>query len=238
VALLKESGAEAIGVGCDVADAAAVDHLRDETLSRFGAVHVLCNNAGVGGASDASAIWERSLEEWDWVMGVNLMGVIHGIRSFVPAILDQGQGGHIVSTASMAGLVSGGGIYGVTKHSVVNLSETLFQQLSMRGPDVGVSVLCPGWVRTRILESERNRVESPREAPLEATAEMAAMRQLVEGFVASGKDPIDVGRLVVDSIRERRFYVLTHPHWKQMIEHRMKNILEDRDPTGVMPPAQ
>jgi NAD(P)-dependent dehydrogenase (short-subunit alcohol dehydrogenase family) len=238
VAGVKDSGAEAIGVVCDVADPAAVERLRDEALSRFGAVHVLCNNAGVGGASDASPIWERSLEEWDWVMGVNLMGVIHGIRSFVPAIIEQGQGGHIVSTASMAGLVSGGGIYGVTKHSVVNLSETLFQQLAMRGTDLGVSVRCPGGVRTRILESERNRTEAPRKAPAEAAPEIAAIRKMVEGLVAGGKDPLDVGRLVVSAIRERRFYVLTHPHWKNMIEQRMRNILEDRDPTGIMPPAE
>lgn len=238
VTLLRESGASVIGASCDVADPTSVDGLRDEALSAFGAVHVICNNAGVGGGSGAQPLWERTLDEWNWVMGVNLMGVIHGMRSFIPAMIDQGEGGHVVNTASVAGLVPGGGIYGVTKHAVVNLSESLFTQFEMGDHKLGVSVLCPGWVRTRLLESERNRAEAPREPAPDPSSQLQAIRKALEGFVANGLDPLDVGRLVVDAIRDRRFYVLTHPHWKHMIERRMTNILEDRDPVGEPPPAQ
>ena len=171
-------------------------------------------------------------------MGVNLMGVIHGMRSFIPAILEHGEGGHVVNTASVAGLVSGGGIYGVTKHAVVNLTESIYQSLGGQKDKLAASVLCPGWVNTRILESERNREEAPREPTPDPGPQMAAIRKAVEGMVAAGLDPLDVGKLVVDSIREQRFYILTHPHWKFMIEERAKNILEGRDPVGPPPPVK
>jgi NAD(P)-dependent dehydrogenase (short-subunit alcohol dehydrogenase family) len=237
VTLLEDAGASVSGVVCDVSQQAAVDQLRDEALSKFGAVHVVCNNAGVGGSVAPVPIWERTAEEWEWVMGVNLMGVIHGMRSFVPVMIEQGEGGHVVNTASIAGLIPGGGIYGVTKHAVVSLTESLFQGLSVTGQTVGASVLCPGWVNTRILESERNRAEAPRDVPTELNPDMQVIFKAIEGFVANGLDPLDVGRLVVDAIRSHRFYVLTHPHWKHMIERRTANILEDQDPIGEPPPA-
>lgn len=232
---LADLGAAVIGVSCDVSNAPSVDALRDRALSEFGAVHVVCNNAGVA-STGGSATWEASLEDWSWVMGVNLMGVVHGIRSFVPVMIEQGDGGHVVNTASVAGLVPGMGIYGVTKHAVVALSESLFSELEGRGHSIGVSVLCPGWVNTQILESERNRPETPRADPGARAAEVEATRKLVEGLIRQGLDPVAVGKLVAESIRADRFYVLTHPHWKNMIQHRMENILEGRDPTGV-PPA-
>lgn len=234
VAELANTGATVAGVQCDVADAAAVEAMRDRAYSEFGAVHVLCNNAGVGGSGSA-ATWEASQDDWDWVMGVNLMGVIHGIRSFIPAMIEQGAEAHIVNTASMAGLIPGMGIYGVSKHAVVALSESLYSELSGRGTQIGVSVLCPGWVRTRIMESERNRPEAPRSAPGAERPEAEIMQKLVSNLVEKGLEPDQVGQVVVDAIRAPRFYVLTHPHWKNMIESRMSNILDGRPPVGVPP---
>ncbi len=234
VAELAAEGTEVIGQECDVSKQDSVESLRDRTLSQFGAVHVLCNNAGVGG-SGAAALWEAPQDEWDWVMGVNVSGVVYGIRSFVPAMIEQGTPGHVVNTSSMAGLVHGAGIYGVTKHAVVALSEGLFSQLQGLQHPIGVSVLCPGWVRTRIMESERNRPEAPRPEPGARAAETEAMRKIFESIVQSGLDPLEVGRLVVKSIQEERFYVLTHPHWANMVENRMRTILEGRDPVGVAP---
>ena len=232
---LRGSGAEVVGVECDVSKQESVDHLARAALEAFGAVHVLCNNAGVGGGGP-SASWEASLDDWSWVLGVNLMGVVHGIRSFVPLILEQGDEGHIVNTASMAGLMPGGGIYGVTKHGVVSLSETLFNEFANRGAPIGVSVLCPGWVNTNILESERNRPEAPRQDPGELAEQIEMLRQVVEKAIQDGLDPREVGNIVVAAMRRNRFYVLTHP-WQSMVEARMQNILQDRDPIGEPPPG-
>ena len=235
VAELVREGAEVVGEICDVSDPASVDALRDRALDRFGAVHVLCNNAGVAGSSPAP-LWEAPLDEWQWVMGVNVMGVVHGYRSFVPVMIEQRAPGHVVNTASMAGLIHGAGIYGMTKHAVVALSEGLFSQLRGLGHPIGVSVLCPGWVRTNIMESERNRPEAPRPAPGAGAGQFEAMRKILAGFVQGGLDPVEVGRLVAKAIREERFYVLTHPHWENMIRNRMQTILDGGDPTPV-PPA-
>ncbi len=230
---LRASGAEVVGIVCDVSKQESVDHLARASLDAFGAVHVLCNNAGVAGGGPA-ATWEASLDDWTWVLGVNLMGVVHGIRSFVPIILEQAQGGHIVSTASMAGLMVGGGIYGVTKHAVVALSESLWNEFSARGSPIGVSVLCPGWVNTHIMESERNRPEAPRPDPGETPAEFEILRQFVENQIKQGMDPREAGEIVADAIRDERFYVLTHA-WQNLVEHRMRNILQDGDPTRAVP---
>jgi NAD(P)-dependent dehydrogenase (short-subunit alcohol dehydrogenase family) len=235
VAELARAGAEVIGVLCDVSDPASVDALRDRALDQFGAVHVLCNNAGVSGSSIAP-LWEAPLDEWDWVVGVNVMGIVHGYRSFIPVMIEQKAPGHVVNTASMAGLIHGAGIYGMTKHAVVALSEGAFLQLRAAGHPIGVSVLCPGWVRTNIMESERNRPEAPRPAPGPNAAQAEAVLGMVKALVKQGLDPQSVGQLVVRAIREERFYVLTHPHWENMIRNRMETILEGRDPTPV-PPA-
>ena len=234
VAGLAADGATALGVRTDVSKSSELDALRDRTLSEFGAAHVLCNNAGVGG-SGGGPLWTLPDDEWDWVMGVNLMSVVYGIRSFVPVLLEQDEG-HVVNTASLAGLLHGGGVYGITKHAVVALSESLFSQLAPTR--VGVSVLCPGWVRTRIVESERNRPEGPRPDPGAAAPMIEAARKWVAERVGRGQDPVDVGRLVAASIREKRFYILTHLHWNHLIENRMRNILEQRDPVGPVPPDE
>ena len=232
---LRDGGAEAIGVSCDVSDPSSVDALRDEALSAYGAVHVLCNNAGVGGGSPAP-IWDQPPDEWDWVMGVNLNGVIHGIQRFVPVMVEQGDGGHVVNTASMAGLVTGGGIYGVTKHAVVALSEAMFRDAKLRRLPIGVSVLCPGWVSTRIHESERNRPEAPRATPESLSPFVQKVREHAVEQIRKGMDPDEVGRVVLAAIREERFYVLTHP-WQALIRGRMEHILDGRDPAMLLPPG-
>jgi NAD(P)-dependent dehydrogenase (short-subunit alcohol dehydrogenase family) len=236
VADLESQGAEVVGVDCDVSKPESVANLAEQALSAHGAVHVLCNNAGVV-TGDVRGMWENSLEDWEWVIGVNLMGVVHGIRSFIPIMLEQGGEGHIVNTASMAGLVSGLGIYGVTKFGIVSLSESLFGELQGRGAEIGVSVLCPGWVSTRLMEAERNRPEAPREAPGEITPEGEIMYKIIQGLVQNGLDPLDVGKLVVESIKEKRFYILTHPEWNDMIRNRVENIVEGRDPAAMTPPG-
>ena len=239
-----EAGHEVEPVRCDVSDGADVEALRDASLDRFGAVHVVCNNAGV---SAGGPLWEQSVQDWEWVLGVNLWGVIHGVRAFTPMMIEQGEG-HIVNTASMAGLTSPPfmGIYNVTKHAVVTLSETLFADLAMAGAaGVGVSVLCPGWVATRIHESGRNR---PGLAEAEGGALLAAgegglggedpaMRELIAGVIAGGLDPADVATQVLDAVRHRQFYVLTHPEWKPMISNRVERIVAEEDPAMGQLPA-
>src|ERR1044071_1599934 len=160
---LKDAGAEALAVRTDVSKAGDVEALARRTLEAFGAAHLLFNNAGVGAGT---TVWESTLEDWQWVLGVNLWGVIHGVRTFVPLMLKQADECHIVNTASMAGLVSGPalGVYKVTKHGVVSLSETLQCELALMKSKVGVSVLCPAGVKTRVMESERNRPEELRNA--------------------------------------------------------------------------
>lgn len=221
-------GTEAASMVCDVSDGAQVEALRDLAVERFGTAHVLCNNAGV---SAAGPVWTHSVDDWEWVLGVNLWGVIHGIRAFTPLMVEQGEG-HIVNTASMAGLVSAPmmGIYNVSKHGVVTLSETLFSDLAMVGAaDVGVSVLCPGWVNTQIHLAGRNRPGAG-DRPSEPTEEQAAMIAMVGALLAEGLQPADVAAQVIDAVRTRRFYVLTHPEWKPMIASRMDRIVGEQDP--------
>ncbi len=231
---MTAAGHDVTGVRCDVTDPDSVDALARAALDAYGAVHVLCNNAGVAG--ETGPTWERSLEDWDWVMGVNLRGVVHGIRSFVPIMIEQGDEGHIVNTASMAGLIPGGGTYGVSKSACVALSESLFGELAQHAPKIGASVLCPGWVRTRIMESERNRPEAPREPTGPANPLMEKMREAMAKVIDDGLDPRRVGEIVVDAIRTRRFYVLTHD-WQDMVEHYMRLVIDGKDPVGKPPPG-
>ncbi len=225
---LEGGGARVLTVRTDVAKPADVEALAQRTLATFGGVHVLCNNAGVavGGPS-----WTLTLADWEWVLGVNLWGVIHGVRTFVPLMLERGEEGHVVNTASMAGLLSGPGMaaYNVSKFGVVTLSETLEIELRALNAQIRVSVLCPGWVNTRINESERNRPRDLAEtnAP---TAQAEAMRGMLANALASGLPPARVAELVVEAIRAERFYILTHPDWKPMITGRMEAIVNDGRP--------
>ncbi len=229
---LQSAGAEVLAVPTDVSKVSDVEALAQRTLDKFGGVHLLFNNAGV---ASGGPIWQNTLADWEWVLGVNLMGVVHGIRTFVPIMLAQNSEAHIVNTASIAGLVStpGLGVYNVTKHGVVTLSETLALELAQAGAKIKVSVLCPGWVNTRIMDSSRNRpaeLQNAHEPPItpEATTRAEAMRQLV----MSGIPPEQVADNVFDAIRNEKFYILTHPHWKPLIQARMENILNERSPAS------
>ncbi|HEY8119735.1 MAG TPA: SDR family NAD(P)-dependent oxidoreductase [Myxococcota bacterium] len=236
VAALRGGGAEVIGVRCDVTSPQSVADLAERTLAQYGAVHVVCNNAGVAGASNVGALWELPLADWEWVLGVNTWGVIHGVRAFMPILAQQPEA-HVVNTASLAGTMVSGGIYGVSKHACVAISEALYRECQLRAPRVGVSVLCPGWVNTRILESERNRPEAPRPAPTAPpSSEFGAAREVIAGLIKSGLPPRRVGEIVVEGIRANRFYVFTHPHWNYMMKARFDAILNDQPPPVVAPP--
>ena len=231
VADVRERGAEAIGVRVDVSREEDVDRLAAETKSAFGAVHLLFNNAGVAGGG--GYVWESSLKDWKWVLGVNLMGVVHGIRSFVPLMLQQGSEGHVVNTASAAGLVSSPLMctYNVSKHGVVTLSETLHHDLRLANARIGVSVLCPAYVPTGISRSDRNRpAELADDAP--PTASQLAARERSEKAVASGRlSAADVARITFDAVREGRFYVITHQKLLPTVELRFQDVLSQRTPS-------
>ena len=224
---LRSGGAEVIGVETDVSKADQVQHLADRALDAFGAVNVVCNNAGVSARGTA---WEQTLPDWEWVMGVNLWGVIHGVRTFMPILLEQDEA-HIVNTASVAGLVTGVlNSYSVTKQAVVGLSESIYLSLQQRGAtNVGVSVLCPGWVNTGIIDAERNRPVGNGEPPPMTDLE-AVMREAIRAVVANGKDPSEIAGLVVDAIRAEKFYILTHPEMNTSISTRFTDILEGNPP--------
>jgi NAD(P)-dependent dehydrogenase (short-subunit alcohol dehydrogenase family) len=232
-ASMKASGATVLAVRTDVSQARDVEALAQKTLEVFGAVHLLCNNAGVG---TGAAIWESTIAEWEWVIGVNLWGVIHGVRVFVPIMLEQDTQCHIVNTASIAGLISGPGLgaYKVTKHAVVTLSETLYHELAERGARVNVSVLCPGVVSTRIMESARNRPgHFPTTEPLDPAS--AARWEALRQQVAAGMPPGQVADAVFEAIRKDQFYILTHPEWQDSVRSRMEDILQGRSPTRPGP---
>jgi NAD(P)-dependent dehydrogenase (short-subunit alcohol dehydrogenase family) len=230
-ASMRASGATVLAVRTDVSQAGEVEALARKTLDAFGAVHLLCNNAGV---ATAGSVWESTLADWEWVLGVNLWGVIHGVRVFVPLMLAQDAECHIVNTASTAGLISGPGVgaYNVTKHGVVALSETLHHELAERGAKVRVSVLCPGIVRTRIMEGARNR---PGHLPVAGPPHPVdgerweALRQLVQ----AGTPPGQVADAVFTALREDRFYILPHPEVKEYVRRRMEDVLQERSPTPL-----
>jgi len=228
---LRAAGAEVLGLRTDVSKEAEVQALAAAALRRFGAVHVLCNNAGVG---SGGRVWELTHADWEWVLGVNLWGVIHGIHAFVPAMLRGGEEGHVVNTASLAGFISAPYVapYHVTKHGVVTLSESLHYELAAVGARIKVSVLCPGYVATRIAESTRNRPAGLR-AAVESQGgrpEAAGMAEAIRRRVASGLPPAEVAAQVLRAIREERFWVFTHPGMKALIDQRHADVMAERNP--------
>ena len=220
---LESEGADVLGVLCDVSNAASVKDLAEQTLSAYGGVHVVCNNAGVG---PGGLMLETTAEEWEWIVGVNVMGVAHGVITFGPILAEAGEG-HIVNTASEAGLVTNSalGMYCATKHAVVGLSESLWRELHPLG--VGVSCLCPNLVNTQIFQSERNR---PYDAKLTAT-QNAIMTPMREMLSARGIAPSEVAANVLDAIVEDRFWVFTHDITPEAAAVRFTDIEARRNPT-------
>ena len=224
---LKSKGADVLTVKTDVSNAAEVENLAVQTLDTFGAVHILCNNAGV---VCSRPIWEHTVADWEWVLGVNLWGVIHGIRAFVPRMLAQGDACHIVNTASILGLIGGGGtgIYKVSKHGVVVLSEALVDELAQKGANIQVHVLCPGWVRTGILDSNRNRPGALQNLVTEALPRQQTLSGSgnARAEMEAGMSPAEVAEHVYNAIQNGTFYIHTHPEHKAAIRERMERILE------------
>jgi NAD(P)-dependent dehydrogenase (short-subunit alcohol dehydrogenase family) len=233
---LRAEGADVSGVVTDVTHAEQVQALADTVMERHGAVHVVCNNAGVGGGGLS---WEAPLSTWEWVVGVNLWGVIHGIRAFVPLLLQQPEG-HVVNTASVAGLVAAPfmGPYNASKHAVVGLSETLHHELSFIGANVKVSVLCPGWVNTRIADSERNRpahlAADPVAGAVDGGAQATTMRDMLQAMIEQGMPTDEVAAKVLDAIRDEQFWVLTHDdagdQWVQAVDRRITSLQHRSNP--------
>ena len=228
VAKLEAVGAEVIGVHTDVSDAAQVQALADEAVDRFGAVHVLCNNAGVGGGGLS---WEAPHGMWEWVLGVNMWGVINGVRAFVPILMQQPEA-HIVNTSSVAGLVAGPfmGPYNASKHAVVAISETLYHEMALMAPQVKVSVLCPGWVRTRIAESARNRPAAGAEVP----AALAGFASALQPLIDKGMPPEVLADIVLEAIRSERFWILPHddtePFWRDFVNGHAQSLVDRTNP--------
>jgi len=236
-AKMKAGGANVMAIRADVSSADDLQALAARTIGAFGAVHVLCNNAGVPPV--VGPTWELTEDDWRWVLGVNLMGVIHGLRAFVPIMLKQDSEGHIVNTASVAGLLSApwAATYDVAKHGVVTLSESLYRELALTGSKIKVSVLCPAWVKTALMDGDRNRPSGlQNEAPDAAVPQAAMMKQVFRHSVATGTDPAGIADIVLDAIRQERFYILPHPQWKEQVRARMEDILEERNPGDEMTP--
>ena len=212
---LRESGAEVIGVSCDVSDPASVAAAAERTIEAFGKVHVLCNNAGV---APSGAMDETTPDDWKWCLGVNLMGAVHGIQVLVPKIKAHGEGGHVVNTSSIAGLIALPtlGIYTATKYAIVGISETLRGELAPF--DIGVSVVCPSFVKTRLFESQRNRPAELGPAPEE---EDGFMKQML----GAAPEPLTIGERVVRGVKRGDFYILPHPEMKLGFQARCDEIM-------------
>jgi len=229
-------GADVLAVQVDVARAAEVELLGEQTLKHFGAPDFVFNNAGVGAGG---LIWEHTLKDWEWVVGVNLMGVAHGVRVFTPMMLaaakaDPAYQGHIVNTASMAGLLNAPnmGVYNVTKHAVVSISETLYQDLSLVTDQVHAHVLCPYFVPTGIHQSERNRPSHFQDAGAAPTKSQLIAQAMSDKAVTSGKlSAAEVAGFVFDAMQADRFYIFSHPRSLAGVQMRMEDVLAGRNPT-------
>lgn len=240
VAEFESAGHDVLGVPTDVSESDSVEALAAATMDRFGAVHVVHNNAGVGAGGP---IWTQSEADWKWVLGVNLWGVIHGVRTFVPIMLDQGGPAHVVNTASMAGLISVPqlGAYNVSKHGVVTLSETLWRDLRLADAEIGVSVLCPGLVMTNIFESSRNRPADLSEDGDAASRNLGPVMDLDPAAMADSAASFGevlsadtVGGAVVDAVRDDTFYILTHrDRSNDLVTQRCDDIVARRHPSPL-----
>ncbi len=232
---VREAGAEVLTCVTDIAASAQVQHLLDQTLAKFGAPNLLFNNAGV---AHGGLIWEHTEQDWDWVLGVNLRGVAHGVRLFTPPMLraarqDAGYQGHIINTASMAGLVCAPnmGVYNVSKHAVVALTETLQQDLCLVTDQIRASVLCPYFVPTGISHSHRNRPQELRSQAKPTQSQLIA-QAMSEKAVSSGKvSASDVAQATFAAIESGQFYIYSHPHALSPVQTRMEDVLQSRNPT-------
>ena len=223
---LRQYQHRVIGVKTDVLVEESIDELFAKATEEYGNIHILCNNAGIGANSGNKAIWEIDKHDWDWVMGVNYQGVLKGIQTFLPHMLEHGEEGHVVTTVSMAGLLPGAGTYGVSKHAVMALTEGLSRDLITRNAKINASVLCPGFVDTNIDKSERNRPSHLGEAQ-EVTNDMGA--EIMSSMLRQGKKPEEIAGIVFEAIKENIFYILSHPAWDETLRSHYENILSRKE---------
>ena len=237
VAELKSAGAEVVALAGDVSTAQYIESLAALATDSFGAVHCLFNNAGVG---SGGLIWENTVKDWEWVLNVNLWGVIHGVRTFTPLMLaaannDPAYEGHIVSVASIAGLIAPGlmGAYNVSKHAVVAHSESLYHDLAKVEPRIAASVLCPGFTPTGISKSHVSRPVDMQNTG-GPTDSMIKARQMIERAVSAGRlTAVDVANITFDAMRDRQFYILSHPNFMKLVNARLDDIAQLRNPRDV-----
>ena len=237
VVQLEQQERNVIGVEVNTMQRETLESLRDQAIEQYGAVHVLVNNAGVTSRQDAGlgagagqlAVWEVPDSTWDWVMGVNFYGVLYGLQVFVPHMLEHGETGHIVNTASLAGLIPGGSAYSVSKHGVLTLTEGLWHHLRELNSEVSASVLCPGFVNTQILHAERNRPSEFGDS-IASTEEQLAIGQMLLG---GGMDPSDVANLVWQAMVDDRLYILPHDGWIDIVRGRVEAVLEGTRPVEI-----
>ena len=230
---LKTAGGNVLAVRTDVSKRSDVELLARQTLDTFGQVHLLFNNAGV---TADGAPWEATWNDWEWAIGVNLWGVIHGVKVFTPLMLAQNTECHIVNTSSTAGLIVGSMVapYSVTKHAIVALSENLYLTLQQRNSLVKVSVLCPGFVRTNIANAERNRPAELQNEPVEQTPQMHAGLNAFKAAIEAGVSPLQVADVVFEAIRKEQFYVLPSPEWIELIKLRTDKLLRLENPRSPL----
>ena len=230
---LKAEGGIVLGVRTDVSKRSEVELLARKALDAFGQAHELFNNAGIAAGG---APWEATWNDWEWVIGVNLWGVIHGVKVFAPLMLAQNSECHIINTSSTAGLIVGSSSapYAVTKHAVVALSESLYLALQQRNSLVKVSVLCPGMVRTNIASAERNRPDDLRNEPVAMTPEMQAGLAAFKAALEAATPPQQVVDVVFEAIKNEQFYILSHPEWTEVIQLRTDKLLKLENPQNPM----
>jgi len=233
---IRGMGVQVLPFKLDVSKAAEVEALGAATMERFGAPHIVFNNAGIGAGG---LVWENSVKDWEWVLGVNVMGVVHGIRVFTPLMLaaakkDPAYEGHVINTASMAGMLNppNMGIYNVSKHAVVSLSETMYQDLVLVTDQVHAHLLCPFFVPTGITKSDRNRPADLKDEGAKLTKSQLIGQAMSEKAVGSGKVTAPmVAQFVFDALDENRFYIFSHPKALKGVQTRMEDVMQLRNPT-------
>lgn len=229
---LKKHQHRVVGINADVLIQESMEELFAKSFETYGNIHILCNNAGIGANSGGKAIWEIKKNDWDWSLGVNFYGVLHGLQTFVPHMIKHGEEGHIVTTVSLAGLLAGAGTYGVSKHAALALTEGLNRDLITRNSKISASVLCPGFVNTNIMNSERNRPQH-----LASKIQIDTNEQAMEVFnllLKKGKEPSEIADIVFEGIKNNIFYILTHPAWDESLRNHFDEILSRKE---LIPPS-
>ncbi len=226
---ISDIGVESCGINIDVMHKDSVNQLFNESVKAFSKIHILCNNAGVASTVVADGIWELDEKDWDWVLGVNFYGTLYGIQSFVPHMINHNEEGHVLNTISLAGILPGEAIYGVSKHAALALSESLWQGLKNIKSNIGASVLCPGFVNTNIIESNRNRPDHLSSS----NKTNFILKKLASSVLKRGKEPNEIADTTFDAIKQNHFYILPHTSYDEMIKERFSRILARTEPQSA-----